>query len=118
MFWSKTNTKRPPVDWDENARLFGGQKEMGERLVRRFVELNATVVEEMRAAVAAREPDTVRALAHKIKGGSGSVGAMSLWESAAAVEQATAGGAPWAQVEEALSLMFADWNTLAETHGD
>jgi len=118
MIWSRSQApERPPIDWDLNERLFGGQREMGERFLRRFIELNTDTMEELRAAHAALDREAIRALAHKIKGGSGSVGAVGLNESAAALEIAAGSPTPWEEVEAALALVAKDWETLRH-HGD
>ena len=118
MFWSKTEkTQRPPVDWEQNAHLFGGREEMGQRYLARFVELNESAMNDLRGAAAAEDHAAVQAVAHKIKGGAGSVAAVSLHQSAAALESVAASGASWSDVEAALALVIEDWQALA-SHAD
>ena len=105
---------RPAVDWEANLQLFGGQREMGERFLRRFIELNAATMDELRAAHSANDREAVRALAHKIKGGSASVAAVSLHESATVLEALASGPNPWDQVEQAIARTIEDWTALEE----
>jgi len=100
-----------PVDWEANAALFGGHVEMGQRYLRRFVELTAPMISALRGAAASRDQEELGRLAHKIRGGSAAVAAVGLQSRSAALEGAAARES-WDVVEVEIAQVLQAWEEL------
>ena len=101
----------PPVDWEANGALFGGQTEMGRRYFHRFVELTGPMISSLRDAASSRDQEELRRLAHKIKGGSAAVAAVGVQARSAELESAAANGS-WDRVELELARVLQAWREL------
>jgi len=74
-----------------------------------FVGHLPTYIAEIEHAVAAGDLSTVRAVAHKLKGGAGAIGATPLSDAAAALERAASDG-----TEQAIPTLAAPLPALAQ----
>ena len=84
----------------------GGNQARYESLLSRFAESHASAVQEIRAALDARDALTAERVAHSLKGAAGNLGASAVADAAAKVEAAVKSGlAPEAALDSlALSL--------------
>ena len=78
----------PGLEAEAALRRVGGRRTFYLSLLRRFAEGQADTAAAIRAAVRAGDRETARQQAHALKGMAGTIGAMRLQDSAAAVEQA------------------------------
>src|SRR6185369_1732872 len=77
------------------------------RLLVRFREGQARFAEELRAAVAGRDPSAATRAAHTLKGTAGSIGARGVAAAAAALEEACAKGAASATLDALISEVMS-----------
>jgi HPt (histidine-containing phosphotransfer) domain-containing protein len=87
----------PALDLDRLRTLFGDDPQFMEELCRTFMASSTRLIEELRLAVAAGNRPQVKAVAHKLKGGAGSVCAQRILDLSLALEH-TAIGAPAAEL--------------------
>ena len=92
----------PGLEAETALRRVGGRQEFYLSLLRRFADGQADTAESIRAAVRAGDRETARQQAHALRGMAGTIGAMSLQDSAAAVELALARDATLVQVDSLL----------------
>jgi len=86
----------PTVDLLDNSLLSELRDMLGPRLetvIETFVGHLSTYLGDIQQAVASGDLIAVRAVAHKLKGGAGAIGATRLGDAAAALERAAAEGA-------------------------
>jgi HPt (histidine-containing phosphotransfer) domain-containing protein len=91
----KTPFSLPAVDLIDKALLAELGDMLGPRLdtvIETFVGHLSTYLGDIQQAVAAGDLTAVRAVAHKLKGGAGAIGATQLSDAAAALERAAADG--------------------------
>jgi signal transduction histidine kinase/DNA-binding response OmpR family regulator len=80
-----TGEDRPAVDRSVVAAMFGGNSQTVRRVLDRFREAGARLVEQI--AAARQDPKKLAELAHKLKGAAHSAGAMTLGDLAAVLEK-------------------------------
>ena len=80
--------KSPVVDVDVLRQLVGSDPAVLRDFLAAYLDAARRQAGELRGAVACREPGKARAIAHKLKSASRSVGAMSLGALCAQLEQA------------------------------
>ncbi len=76
------------IDVEGGVERIGGNIKSYIRLLQKFSENQATAISDMSGALASDEQDVAVRLAHSLKGVSGSIGATSLYNSAAKLEAA------------------------------
>jgi two-component system sensor histidine kinase/response regulator len=77
----------PPVDRSELLERLGGDEQLLTDVVGLFLEDCPVQLAALRRAVEARDPDSIRAAAHALKGAAGNLSATGLCEAARAMEQ-------------------------------
>jgi CheY-like chemotaxis protein len=87
----------PALDLERLRTLVGDDPQFMEELCRTFMASSTRLIEELRLAVAAGNRPQVKAVAHKLKGGAGSVCAQRILDLSLALEH-TAIGAPAAEL--------------------
>jgi two-component system sensor histidine kinase/response regulator len=87
----------PPIDIPRLRMLVGDDPQFLAELCRTFLASSTRLLEELRQALAAADRAQLKALAHKLKGGAGSVCAQRVTDLCLALEQ-TAGVAPTAEL--------------------
>jgi signal transduction histidine kinase/DNA-binding response OmpR family regulator/HAMP domain-containing protein len=100
----------PGVDTKAALRRAGGSLKRYESLLRKFAQLSAGAVEEIRKALAIRDTETAARAAHSIKGSAANLGATAVAEVAAKAESAILSGQG---VDEALRSLEASFATTA-----
>ncbi len=95
----------PGFDVEAGLRYLGGNAMVYRRILRRYAEVNADVPARIEAALAAGDADTVRTLAHGLKGASATLGLSQVREAALAVEMAVREGRPMSEVATLLPAM-------------
>ena len=90
-------TLAPALDLARLRTLVGDDPEFMEELCRTFLASSTRLIEELRQALEGPERAAVKALAHKLKGGAGSVCAQRIMDLALALEH-TAAAAPAAEL--------------------
>ncbi|MBV8524765.1 MAG: response regulator [Acetobacteraceae bacterium] len=80
----------PGIDTETALKRSGGKLKRYESLLHRFVDSQAAVVSEIRAALAANDSPTAQRLTHSLKGVAANLGATVLAEGAAKAESAIA----------------------------
>ncbi len=95
----------PGLESSTGLRRVGGRTEFYLSLLRRFAEGQAETVSTIRAAVHAGDREAARQQAHALRGMAGTIGALQLQDSAAAVELALLRGIPPTQVETLLATL-------------
>jgi two-component system, sensor histidine kinase and response regulator len=80
----------PAIDLARLRTLVGDDAEFVQELCRTFLASSGRIVEELRRALAADDRALLRTLAHKLKGGSGSVCAQRVGDLAAVLERGSA----------------------------
>jgi CheY-like chemotaxis protein len=78
----------PGIDTATALKRTGGNRKRYESLLQRFADSQAHVLDDIRAALAAKDSPTAQRFAHSLKGASANLGATSLAEVAAAAEAA------------------------------
>jgi signal transduction histidine kinase/DNA-binding response OmpR family regulator/HPt (histidine-containing phosphotransfer) domain-containing protein len=78
----------PGIDTPTALKRTGGNRKRYESLLQRFADSQVHVLDEIRAALDAKDSPTAQRLAHSLKGASANLGANSLAEVAAAAEAA------------------------------
>jgi HPt (histidine-containing phosphotransfer) domain-containing protein len=78
----------PGIDTETALKRTGGNRKRYEALLSRFADSQATVIGDIRAALAAKDSPTAQRLAHSIKGAAANLGANALAEIAAQAESA------------------------------
>ncbi|WP_374267191.1 PAS domain S-box protein [Zoogloea sp.] len=91
------------LDTERGLRMVRGKWPTYLRILRIFVEAHADVVEHLQAALAAGQLAEVERLAHSLKGSAGNVGALRVFDQAAAICNAIRDG----QDADALARPFA-----------
>ena len=94
----------PGIDTVTALKRTGGNRKRYESLLQRFADSQSHVVEDIRAALAAKDAPTAQRFAHSLKGASANLGANALAEVAAAAEAAIDTNQPLAPALDALSL--------------
>jgi signal transduction histidine kinase/CheY-like chemotaxis protein/HPt (histidine-containing phosphotransfer) domain-containing protein len=94
----------PGIDTATALKRTGGNRKRYESLLRRFADSQSHVVEDIRAAIAAKDAPTAQRFAHSLKGASANLGANALAEAAAAAEAAIDSNQPLAPALDSLSL--------------
>lgn len=90
-----TPSSRPTVDLIDNGLLSELEEMLGPRLetvIETFIGHLSTYLGDTQQAVVSGDLGVVRAVAHKLKGGAGAIGATRLADAAAALERAAADG--------------------------
>ena len=100
----------PGIDTKAALRRAGGSLKRYESLLRKFAQLSAGGVEEIRKALAIRDTETAARAAHSIKGSAANLGATAVAEVAAKAESAILSGQG---VDEALRSLEASFATTA-----
>ena len=93
----------PGIDTATALKRTGGNRKRYESLLQRFADSQSCVVEDIRAALAAKDVPTAQRFAHSLKGASANLGANSLAETAAAAEGAIDSNQQVAPALESLS---------------
>jgi signal transduction histidine kinase/CheY-like chemotaxis protein/HPt (histidine-containing phosphotransfer) domain-containing protein len=78
----------PGIDTAGALKRTGGNRKRYESLLSRFADSQASVVSDIRDALAAKDSATAKRLAHSLKGASANLGAAALAEAAAKAESA------------------------------
>jgi len=78
----------PGIDTATALKRTGGNRKRYESLLQRFADSQAHVLDDIRAALAAKDSPTAQRFAHSLKGASANLGATALAEVAAAAEAA------------------------------
>jgi two-component system, sensor histidine kinase and response regulator len=99
------------VDVASALKRTGGNRKRYEALLRRFAQNQAGTTEAIRKALAACDVATAERAAHSLKGAAGTLGAMSLSETAAKVETAIKTGQG---MDTALTALSAELRTIVE----
>ena len=113
--------EHPPVPWaniDGLDAAFGLRNLRGKvasytRLLRQYIRSHGADMAQLRACLAAGERDEARRIAHSLKGASGTLGAVAVQASAAALEQAIRDQRPDAELEALIIAVTAAYETLA-----
>ncbi len=84
------------LDWEDALDTFMGKEEILKKVLLSFLDKLAEQVPQLRTAVAAKDAEAVRGLAHGLKGGSLNLSARPLGEAARGLEEAAADGRPQA----------------------
>jgi two-component system sensor histidine kinase/response regulator len=100
----------PGIDTKAALRRAGGSLKRYESLLRKFAQLSAGGVEEIRKALAIRDTETAARAAHSIKGSAANLGVTAVAEVAAKAESAILSGQG---VDEALRSLEASFATTA-----
>jgi CheY-like chemotaxis protein len=100
----------PGIDTKAALRRAGGNLKRYESLLRKFAQLSAGGVEEIRNALAAGEAETAARAAHSIKGSAANLGAATVAEVAAKAESAILSGQG---IDEALRSLETSFATTA-----
>jgi len=100
----------PGIDTKAALRRAGGSLKRYESLLRKFAQLSAGGVEEIRKALAIGDAETAARAAHSIKGSAANLGATAVAEVAAKAESAILSGQG---VEEALRPLETSFATTA-----
>ena len=100
----------PGIDTKAALRRAGGNLKRYESLLRKFAQLSAGGVEEIRNALAAGETETAARAAHSIKGSAANLGASEVAEVAAKAESAILAGQG---IEDALRSLETSFATTA-----
>ena len=100
----------PGIDTKAALRRAGGSLKRYESLLRKFAQLSAGGVEEIRKALAIGDTETAARAAHSIKGSAANLGATAVAEVAAKAESAILSGQG---VDEALRSLEASFATTA-----
>jgi two-component system, sensor histidine kinase and response regulator len=93
----------PGIDTATALKRTGGNRKRYESLLQRFADSQSHVVEDIRAALAAKDAPAAQRFAHSLKGASANLGANSLAEAAAAAEAAIDSNQPVAPALDTLS---------------
>ena len=97
----------PGIDTKAALRRAGGNLKRYESLLRKFAQLSAGGVEEIRNALAAGETETAARAAHSIKGSAANLGATGVAEVAAKAESAILAGQGVDETLRSLETSFA-----------
>ena len=100
----------PGIDTKAALRRAGGSLKRYESLLRKFAQLSAGGVEEIRKALTIRDTETAARAAHSIKGSAANLGATAVAEVAAKAESAILSGPG---IDEALRSLEASFATTA-----
>lgn len=115
---SVTTTAATVAGFDLSAGLarVNGNRRLLDRFLRLFRDRNARCVADIGAALAENDPVTARRLAHALKGGAGTIGAIDLQACASRMEAALEPGKS-AYPEQAMchSALEAEWQRTLET---
>ncbi|MBU3697909.1 MAG: histidine kinase [Rhodocyclaceae bacterium] len=95
----------PGFDVEAGLRYLGGNAMVYRRILRRYAEVNVDVPARIEAALTAGDAETVRTLAHGLKGASATLGLLQVREGALAVEMAVREGRPMSEVAALLPAM-------------
>jgi signal transduction histidine kinase/DNA-binding response OmpR family regulator len=101
------NLTIPGIDTKAALRRAGGNLKRYESLLRKFAQLSAGGVEEIRNALAAGETETAARAAHSIKGSAANLGASEVAEVAAKAESAVLAGQGVEETLRSLETSFA-----------
>jgi signal transduction histidine kinase/DNA-binding response OmpR family regulator/HPt (histidine-containing phosphotransfer) domain-containing protein len=104
----------PGIDTKAALRRTGGNLQRYESLLRRFAESQAGTVDDIRAALAARDVSTAERAAHSLKGAAGNLGATPLADVAAKAEAAVKSGVG---IETALDSLALSLRAVCEAIG-
>jgi two-component system sensor histidine kinase/response regulator len=104
----------PGIDTATALKRTGGNRKRYDALLSRFADSQATVISDIRAALAAKDSPTAQRLAHSIKGAAANLGANALAEVAAQAESAINSNEGIALALETLSLNLN--TTIASIH--
>ena len=106
----------PIFDREEALRVFLGNGELLDKLLKKFREHTGPALDRLAEAMDAGDPQAVRAGAHALKGAAANLTILRLAKAAEALENAAAEG----QMGQAPALFQAitlAWNEFEETHG-
>ena len=82
----------PGISWAVGISHFSGQKALFEKILRRFLELNAVDAQKLRAALARGDDAAVKRAAHSMISAAGTIGAQDLSAAAKDLEDALHAG--------------------------
>jgi CheY-like chemotaxis protein len=100
----------PPIEGLVSAdglRRVGGNAKLYVKLLRQFVDQQADVVAEIRAALSANQAESAIRLAHTLKGVAGNLGAMAVQDAASEVETLLRGESESDELNSALAKLSA-----------
>ena len=108
-------TAVPGLDYPSGLRRVLGKRPLYETMLRKFIDSQQHVADEIRTQLEAGEQDQARRTVHTLKGTAGTIGAAALQAQAERLEQGMAAEQPLAELQTILRELGAD---LARLVGD
>ena len=104
----------PGLDYQRGLAAIEGDETIYLRLLALFVDTHATDAARLGEGLAAREFDTLKALAHTLKGSAGAIGAVSVAEPAAALNSGVRLGAAAEEIDRLCQALIAELDSLID----
>ena len=104
----------PGLDYQRGLSVIGGNATIYARLLALFVDSHATDAARLADGLSAKEFDTLKTLAHTLKGSAGSIGAAWVAEAATALNSAVRQGAAAEDIGTLCQALIAELDALIE----